>query len=232
MVNEASRIPRNVKNAQMIPMGDDSAMFARFDDVYPENEFRTAIEGRSIVDHLIEVTIENPGNHLWCHKARFTLDEGKIGNMWTRRFAQQWQAFLNQKEQIPEGMPIDAWAPLDKRRIMELKASRIYTVEQIAALTDMNGPNFGMDWRKLRDMAISTLKPLEGQATISRLTRENEDMKAKMEALERQISDIATRSQEIVDAPKVIKKRGRPAATSTAYEDIGDSEDPVVNNVA
>lgn len=197
------RVPKSVKNAQMISHGDDSAIMAIFSDEFIKNEFESDKQGKAIYDRFIQISLEYPGNNLTSFSYRFRPEEWR--NEWTERFPRQWEAFQAQKEQVPDGMPVELWAPLDKRRVLELKSMRIHTVEQIAALTDATGPNMGLDWRKLRDMAKATLEPNVGVVQVSRLTRENEDLKNKMEVLERQIASLGQAKTE--DAQP---RRGRP----------------------
>jgi hypothetical protein len=137
---------------------------------------------------------------------RFRPDD--CNNQWTERFPRQWEAFKSQKVQVPDGAPIETWPPLDKGRVFFLKSMNIHTVEQIAALTDMTGPNIGMDWRKLRDMAIATIKPSEGLAAVSKLTRENEDLKEQMQVLQNQVQQLASLNA-VDDLDALPKKRGR-----------------------
>ena len=199
----APRIPKTVKNAEVISHGDDSTVIATFSDSHVKNEYRSENEGRAIYDHYIEVNLVFAGNNLNTYAYRFTKEDGEKGNEWTQRFPRQWDAFLAQKEQVPDGMPIEIWAPLDKHRVMLLKAMRIHTVEQIAGMTDQTGPNMGLDWRKLRDMAKATLSPADGAVEISKLTRMVEDLKNQLEAYQKQ--PIQTEPQE---EPK---RRGRSA---------------------
>lgn len=204
-----AKLPPNPKNGTMASYGDDSAIMATFDDDFVINEFRTEQEGKTIYDHFICIRLEYPGNNLSDFRYRFRPEEGVKGNRWTERFAGQWKAFQAQKEQLPEGTPIELWPLLDKKRVLEFKAMRLHTIEQIAALTDQTGPNMGLDWRKLRDMATAYLNPAISQVTISKLNHENNDLKNRLQVLENQLSSIATNSASVplADPPK---RRGRP----------------------
>lgn len=202
-----AKLPPNPKNGTMASYGDDSSVMATFDDDMVKNEFRSEQEGRPIYDHMIKISLEYPGNNLSTYAYRFRPEDGKIGNQWTKRFPNQWQAFLANKEQVPDGMPIELWPPLDKKRVFELKALKLFTVEQIASLTDQNGPNAGLDWRKLRDMANAYLKPEISQTTISKLNHENEQLQNRLQVLENQLSNIANSTSVPLETPK---RRGRP----------------------
>lgn len=220
LVDSASRVPKGVKNAQMISHGDDSAVLATFSDEYITNEYQSEMQGKPVYEHMVQVSLEYPGNNLSTFAYRFTVADGKSGNEWTGRFPKQWEAFCNQKEQVPDGSPIELWPPLDRGRIMHLKGMRIHTVEQLAAMTDQTGPNIGLDWRKLRDMANATLKPEVGAAQVSKLSRENEDLKNKIEVMERQIAELASlnpNSQAVSLSEPIKKRRGpKPKVIETA----------------
>lgn len=208
-----AKLPPNAKNGTMASYGDDSTILANFDDEFVVNEYKTEMEGKPVYDHFIKISLEYPGNNLFNFHSRFTPEDGKLGNKWTQRFPHQWGAFVAQKEQVPNGTPIELWPPLDKKRVFELKAMKVFTVEQLAGLTDATGPNVGMDWRKMRDMANAFLNPEVGQVTISRLNRENQDQKTRIEVLERQISALAnSTSVPLEEAPK---RRGRPPKEQT-----------------
>lgn len=199
----AARLPNNPKNGTMASFGDDSGVHATFDDEFVKNEYKSDIEGRVIFDHFYIIELQWPGDNTKTFKYRFTPEEGKKGNHWIERFPRQWDAFNSSKEQTPDGTPIELWPPLDKRRVYELKAAKVFTVEQIAAMSDTQGTSLGLDWRKLRDQAKAFLNPEVGMVQISKLSRENEDLKSKMEAMAQQIAALAG------DETNLPKKRGR-----------------------
>lgn len=205
-----ARIPKNVKNGQMVYHGDDSTILAIFSDEYVENEFQTEKQARVIYDHFYQISLEYPGNNLASFKYRFRPDEVDT-SQWPQRFPRQWDAFKNQKEQVPDGTPIELWPPLSKQRCLELKAMKIHTIEQVAGLTDMTGPNMGMDWRKLRDMAIATTKPNEATAQIAKVSSENQELKNKMEVMERQLAQLSQNKPQEISEDK--PRRGRKPKT-------------------
>lgn len=210
-----ARIPKNVKNGQMVSHGDDSTILAIFSDEYIKNEFRSETEGTTIYDHFHQITLEYPGNNLNNFSYRFRPEEAKT-SQWPQRFPNQWEAFKNQQEQVPDGTPIELWPPLDKRRVLELKAMKIYTVEQISSLTDITGPNMGMDWRKLRDQAKAFLEPNMALAENAKIKRQLEDKEEQIELLQRQVSALAKgqgTSMESLTLPssrEEPKRKGRP----------------------
>lgn len=209
------RIPKNVKSGTPISYGDDSTIMAIFSDEYVKNEYRSETDGKVVYDHFFQISLEYPGNNLSTFIYRFKPEEASA-SQWPQRFPRQWEAFKDQREQVPDGTPIEMWPPLDKKRVLELKASKIFTVEQIAGLTDMTGPNMGLDWRKLRDLAKATLEPNLALAEVAKVTRENEDLKNQMEVMQRQISALAAAHEKSAENLTSVTledqkpRRGRP----------------------
>lgn len=206
---------------QTASFGDDSGIYATFDDDFVKNEFQSEMQGRAVFDHYFVIELQYPGDSTKTFKYRFSETEAERGNQWTNRFAKQWSAFRNAKEQTPDGTPIEMWPPLDKKRVFELKANRIFTIEQIAAMTDATGPNLGMDWRKLRDQAQAFLNPAVSTVQVSKLTRENEDLQDRLRIMEQQVSVLSqgrsfSENVTALDAPK---RRGpKPKIQSTEQE--------------
>lgn len=162
--------------------GDDSNLFVEFYDEEVYNENQSLLTGRAIWDKAVFCKIIFPADRLKTFIEKVKMDDDIHGPSHPHRFPRQWAAYLAQHEQVPDGSPLETWPPMTKNRVKELKAMHIHTIEQIASLTDQNGPNIGMDWRKLRDMAIATVKPNEGAAEISRLHKMVADLSAKIEA--------------------------------------------------
>lgn len=213
-----ARIPKNVKNAQILSHGDDSTIMATFSDEYVLNEYQTDSTGKATYDHFYQITLEFPGNNLFTSIHRFRPTE-EHSSQWPQRFARQWEAFKNQREQVNEGTPIEIWPPMDKKRVLEYKAGKIHTVEQIAALTDMTGPNLGLDWRKMRDMAVAYLEPNKALAEVAKVSKENETLKNQMEVMQRQLSAMASAEGSSAENLTSVSleedkpRRGRPPKT-------------------
>lgn len=208
----AARLSEKFRPVQTASFGDDSGVLAMFDDEFVPNEFKSEQEGRVIYEHYFCIELQWPGDNTKSYKCRFSRAEGERGNKWTQRFPRQWEAFRNSQEQVPDGTPIELWPPLDKKRVFELKAAKIFTVEQIAALTDSTGPTIGMEWRKIRDQAQAFLNPAASAVQVSKLARENEDLRHKMEAMQHQLTSLSNVTPLLHEK----KKRGpKPKIKST-----------------
>lgn len=187
-------LSKTFKPVQSASFGDDSAIMAQFSDEYVLNEIKSKEQGKAVHEHFVQIELLYPGNNLSTYKYCFRMTDLELyeskAREFVNRFPKQWENFLAQKEQMPEGMPIEIWPPMDKKRVFDLKSKHIHTVEQIAAMTDQTGPSIGMDWRKFRDMAIATLKPTDGSVAISKLNKENDDLRTQLNVQQEQINRL------------------------------------------
>lgn len=213
-MNDGFAAPQRLANpgATVSPViyGDDRQLFAEFSDEEVYNKFKSDEQGRAVYDTIVYCNIIFPGDRTKTFKEKVKMADDEFGPSHPNRFPKQWAAYNAQHEQVPDGMPIEQFPPLTKKRVLELKGMHIHTVEQLAALTDQTGPNIGLDWRQMRDMAIATLKPAEGAVVISRLTKQLADMQAQMNAM--QAAQTSIKESNAADKAKQSKMRGAPVS--------------------
>jgi len=175
-------IKKTGSNSYDVSYGDDSSVYAEFEQVAVKNEFKSAQEGRPVFDDRVFLRILFPGDKTKV-VFRPVKEEDKL------RFSKQWAAFEKQEEQVATGTPITEWAPLTKGEAMSLKAMNVMTVEMLAAL-----PDTALTWlggRVYRDKAITWLANAKNGAEALKLKAENDTLKADVEALKAQIQEIA-----------------------------------------
>lgn len=195
-----ARLSEKFKPVQTASYGDDSGAVAMFDDEFVKNDYKSEQQARTVYDHYYCIEIQWPGDKTKSFKYKFPTTQ--TNNQYIERFPKQWEAFKNATQQMPDGTPIELWPPIDKRMVLELKASRIYTVEQIAAIRDSDvQAALGLEGRKLRDQALAFLNPSVSQVQVSKLSRENEDLRHQMDVLNKQMEAMAA-------GQPVHKKRG------------------------
>lgn len=206
-------------NATTSPViyGDDTSLYAEFYDEEIYNTFRSDAEGRAIFDRVVYCKIIFPADRLKTFIEKVKMNDDNFGPSHPRRFPRQWAAYQAQHEQVPDGMPLEQWPPMTKQRVRELKSMHIHTVEAVAALTDQNGPNIGMDWRKLRDMAKATLKPNEAAKEISALTQKIEELTAKVEA---------NAMAQLTAPARTSQRKDKKAVVDPFEDETGDTNAP------
>jgi hypothetical protein len=192
-----------------VPQGSDGALWVQFKIVQEKMGFLSEQEGRPIFKGFEYIEIHLPeGKSVISRRVK---EEDK------KRFPAQYQAFLLNKAQVPTGTPLESWPAIEESRVFELKALKIFTVEQVAEASDLTLQVMGPDARTLREKAISFLSIRARAESASAMEAENNALKARLEALERkhEASEAAPEPKptkvKAVKAPAAPKKgRGRP----------------------
>lgn len=156
--------------------GDDSGLFVEF--------YRNPANDKDYLHIAI------PGDKTTDIR-RQARDDDKI------RFSGQWDAYERGIDQAGDGTLLENWPPLDEGRRLELRAMNIFTVEQLAELSDGVLERVGMGARALRDKARQFADQAKAPALAADLRKQNE-------ALEARISELAAQVEQLKP------KRGRP----------------------
>lgn len=131
-----------------------------------------------------------------------------------RRWREQWAAYLEGREQIGNGRPLDLLFPGNPEIVSSLKAQHIHTVEQLANIPD-SSPNsaFVHTWKQT---AIKFLAGVQNNA-FPQLQQELDAEKAKskimeeqMAAMQRQLAAMATKQDDDVEEAPIRRGPGRP----------------------
>lgn len=199
--------------------GDDRLLFAEFYDEEIYNKVKSDLAGRAQYDTQVFCKIIFPGDRSKTFIERVKMADDEFGPSHPNRFPRQWAQYKAQHEQTPDGMPIEQFPPMTKKRVLELKGMHIHTVEQLAALTDQTGPSIGLDWRTVRDMAIAQLKPAEATVEISKLHKTIADMQAQMNAMQAAQTSKAQSLDATKEAVTPRKKNFQPGPDLTTTED-------------
>jgi hypothetical protein len=105
------------------------------------------------------------------------------------RFPVQFQQFLAREEQKSVGYPLAEWAGISRALVEELKFFHIHTVEELAAVSDVNGQKFHQ-FMALRERAKVFLQELEDSAPREKMLAELADRDAKIALLMQQQADM------------------------------------------
>jgi hypothetical protein len=100
----------------------------------------------------------------------------------------RWKAARTERH--IEGTPIRAWPLLSNVQIAEMEAAHILSVGMLAALADthINRVPQGREWR---EKAKAWLEQAKDGATVTRFAAENARLTEKLEALEKQVAEMA-----------------------------------------
>lgn len=205
----AARIdmPRGATVA-MATHGTDDGLYVEFSMAPSPNPDPELSEeaGYDVFTDIPWVHILVPGDRTkeWFRPAKLRMDDSSdTVPTDVQRFPRQWAAFQDQSKKSATGLPIEEWPAITKSEAQAFKRMDIYTVEQLAAL-----PDTALNWlgaRQRRDQAKVWLESAKGHAVEMKLTKENDQLRAQIEAMQRQIDEMAERFGE--DQPR---RRGRP----------------------
>ena len=198
-----ARVPEmNGNLVAMASHGNDKNLTVRFYSEPVYQEFKSQLEGRAIYETVDFIHISYPGAKSDIIKRVQMTDEPNAPSH-PHRFPQQWQNFQNQKEQVPDGTPLEMCKFIPPHRVMEFKAQRIHTAEQLASLPDSIIQTLGMGAARERELAKAYLKEDDSVAKLSSVMAENNVLKNDLEALKEQ---MAAFSEEM----KTKRGPGRP----------------------
>lgn len=181
---------------------NDSQLLVKFYK-HPEVALYASKEaGRHVFHDVIMISVIQPGEK---EKIDVLADD-----MHKRRFPKAWENFQKGIEAAVSGTPLDHLFPAEPSTIANLKAFNIFTVEQLAAISDSAIANLPMG-RTLSDRAKRHLN------TSSAVVAENQHLHVQMAEMQAQIAALTARQAEPPAQTIPVKRRGpgRPKTTPT-----------------
>ena len=185
----------------------DSQLNVKFYQRAINNEFKSALEGRPIMEMRDFILIEVPGDNLTVIDT-FAVDEHK------ERFPVQWARYQNEKTDGDiEGTLLHDWPVLNAASAAELKHFKFYTVEQIAQASDAQlntlGMAAGMSPLALRDKAKAFLSSAKGSALVQQQADELRKRDEELAAVKAQLAELAHKMNQ----PKAMPKKAKAEET-------------------
>lgn len=112
------------------------------------------------------------------------------------RFAFQYDAWkVKRQEMHIEGTPLKNWPMISAIRIAEFNAVGIFSVENLAAVSDTNIGKLA-DGRIWREKAIAWLESAEKNGAAAKYAAENERLRGDIEDLQKQVSELVAASEK------------------------------------
>jgi hypothetical protein len=159
--------------------------------------FKSEQEGHPIYEMREFVRVFIPGN-------RGSVAVEPVGPEQIARWPKEYAAFKENREAPLEGTPLGDWpnSQMTAAKAEELAYFHIKTVEQLAAVNDLQLQNLGMGARQLRESAIKFLDVAKnGTAPLERLVTENLRLRDEVERLK------ADKAQLAVDLDRALGTR-------------------------
>jgi hypothetical protein len=185
----------------------DSRLNVKFYQRAINNEFKSNLEGRPIMEMRDFIIIEVPGDNLTVIDT-YAVDEHK------KRFPVQWARYQNEKTNGDvEGTLLHDWPILNAAIAAELKHFKFYTVEQIALASDAQlntlGMVAGMSPLGLRDKAKAFLSSAKGSALVQQQADELRKRDEELSAIKAQLAELTN----TMNQPKAMPKKAKAEET-------------------
>jgi hypothetical protein len=153
----------------------DNKLFVQFHMRAVKAGAKSEAAGRPIFEDVPYIRIHVPGD-------KTTVIEEPVNDVYKERFSAQWAKFERGLVQSPEGTPVEQWPLITVGQAQEFKAMNVYTVEQLAGMSDAAAQKF-MGGYELRRKAEVFLKLAKDTGEAQRIATENDELKGMLAAL-------------------------------------------------
>jgi hypothetical protein len=120
-----------------------------------------------------------------------TLKFTEVGKELIRRFSNQWKAFLQGREAVTKGEPLEHCGFLNAAQVDNLKHLKLFTVEDLAALPDSAIPSLGHGGMTLKLRAQAHLDKSKGSTMLDKLIGEKEDLRNEVARLRTEMEELS-----------------------------------------
>jgi len=153
------------------------------------DEDATKEAGKPVFANIAFVKIIAPGNDKEIVD-RIVLPKDK------ERFPKEWFKFTHNEAPEVDGTPIEFWPQLDKAQADTLKANNIFSVENLAGVSDQDISGLGMGMLELKNKAKTWIDLQDGSADINKLAEKNRKLEEQLAALTKKVAALEDIPQE------------------------------------
>jgi hypothetical protein len=185
-----------------------------------DNGVHLAVHGKdanldvTFYDGVMEVTNDSgqielrPIDKVRIHISKSEVSDLEATEEHKRRFPVQWQRYKEGKEQVV-GFRLSNWQFLTQGQRQILEFNKVFTVEQLAALSTQQIDNIGLGADALVEAAKAYLADKKGNAGVEAATK-IKSQQAQIEQLQEQLAEMQefmkSQKLEAGKAKKVTKK--------------------------
>lgn len=183
----------------------DPGNWVKFTVEAVKNQKKTDLAGRPIFDNKVFVHIKGPG--MEKSVPAYEIDPpnpetGFHGNEYYRRYQKPYEAFKSNGMEGISGTPLTELPFLSKAEIAEIRASRIHSAEQLAALNENTLVNMGPGFRSYHDKAKLYLKKAEDMAPLTAMQAQIDALKEQLAAEKLDKQNLAAAAAAVAAQPK------------------------------
>lgn len=194
----------------VVSHGNDRGLMAEFYIMDEYKPFRSAAEGIAIYEPIEMVRISVPGAKTdICARVKFKDDID--GPSHINRFPNQYKAFKDGLEQVPDGTPLEMCKFMPSHRVKMLKAQGIHTAEQYADCADNVIQTLGMGASRERDLCKTYIgNDDEKTRLVSKALADAAEMKDQMELMRQQMAELRAMANGVTIAAQTAQVQAAP----------------------
>lgn len=189
----------------MGPAENTSGLYIRFTKVPREDRTKSREEGRPVFMEVDYITIMVPGDKSSevCRPAT-PIDK--------ERFRAAWERYVAGQGEVLVGIPLKEWPGATRAQVEELAYFKVYTVEQLAEVSDSNLRNMG-PLLALRQRARDYLERVRSDAPMAKLRQQLESRDEELAKLRSQVDALLARHVAEGADDATPRKRRQPRQT-------------------
>lgn len=173
--------------------GGDRTMVVMFYNRPKHNPAKSTELGHPYYEDVVYVRIHPPGE-------RLNITDRPATDADKRRFPAQWHQFSQNKEQKPDGAPIDLLYPEHPSVAAMLRACNVVTIEQCAELSAHAIEQIGMGAQQYSNDAKKWLEHANKGASLSQVRHELEARDREIKVLRKTVDDLKGLIEEMRSA--------------------------------
>jgi len=173
--------------------GDDSRTIALFYNRSVHNPIKSEHAGTPIHDDVDYVRIHQPGE-------RLNIIDRPVTAADRARFPRQWSDYIGNREQIPDGTPIDLLFPAHPNVGANLRGVGVHTIEQCAKLSGHAMDVIGMGAQEYVNRATEYLENAEKGVGLHKLHRELEERDSQIRILHSQVGSLKGQLDQLLSS--------------------------------
>lgn len=158
-----------------------------------QNNYQTHLQGKPVFEDHDFIKILIPAD-------RNLIIDTKVTAEHKEKFSEEWENYQKTGMVAQTGYPLDEWTSVTRSQVELLKYSNIFTVEQLASLSDAGVQSLGMGALDLRAKAQSFMERSSETKDLNKLSDTMEELRSRIRELE---------EEKIKD--KKIKSKGKSA---------------------
>lgn len=175
-----------------VQYGNDQNKVVMFYTRPKHNPAKSTQAGRPMYDDVVYVRIHPPGE-------RLNIVDRPVVESDKRQYPLQWAQFSQNKEQIPDGTPIEMLYPDHPAIGATLRASGVHTVEQCAELSGPAIDAIGMGAQHYSNDAKKYIEVANKGVKGSELRRELEERDSQIRTLTKTVDSLKTEVNRLRD---------------------------------